>query len=376
MEIIVFVIFVFVILYSAYIWILIFGLFRVSGQITNTSAPKIKFSIIIPFRNEAKNLPRLLRSISKLDYPTALFEIILIDDFSNDNSVNLITKWRMQNGLYHTTVIENLLVTGSPKKDAITRAMPIVANEWILTTDADCILPPKILQSISSFIHQNEVEMVVGPIAYDGNPSLLHHFQRLDMLSLQGVTIGSFGINKPFMCNGANFAYSKSFFERLGGFDGNANVASGDDVFLLQKAIKMHPSKVGYNKSADAIVITKPIDSWLQLINQRTRWAAKTKVYDAVFGEDLAFAAFLGNVSIVVAIILASTNQLGINYLIGLGLIKLVPDFVLLIKTNSFLTRRFFFPLLAAIIYPFFTVIVAIRILTGAYKWKGRTFKM
>lgn len=321
-------------------------------------------------------MPRLLRSISKLDYPTALFEIILIDDFSNDNSVNLITKWRMQNGLYHTTVIENLLVTGSPKKDAITRAMPIVANEWILTTDADCILPPKILQSISSFIHQNEVEMVVGPIAYDGSPSLLHHFQRLDMLSLQGVTIGSFGINKPFMCNGANFAYSKSFFERLGGFDGNANVASGDDVFLLQKAIKKHPSKVGYNKSADAIVITKPIDSWLQLINQRTRWAAKTKVYDAVFGEDLAFAAFLGNVSIVVAIILASTNQLGINYLIGLGLIKLVPDFVLLIKTNSFLTRRFFFPLLAAIIYPFFTVIVAIRILTGAYKWKGRTFKM
>jgi hypothetical protein len=54
-------------------------------------------------------------------------------------------------------------------------------------------------------------------------------------LSLQGATIGSFGIGKGFMCNGANLAYKKSLFQELNGFQGNDTIASGDDVFLLQK---------------------------------------------------------------------------------------------------------------------------------------------
>ena len=46
--------------------------------------PKTSFSIIIPFRNEAENLPVLLESFSKLNYPTDLFEVILIDDESEE----------------------------------------------------------------------------------------------------------------------------------------------------------------------------------------------------------------------------------------------------------------------------------------------------
>jgi hypothetical protein len=38
-------------------------------------------------------------------------------------------------------------------------------------------------------------------------------FSAIDLASLQGATIGSFGIKKGFMCNGANFAYTKSFFQ-------------------------------------------------------------------------------------------------------------------------------------------------------------------
>jgi hypothetical protein len=71
----------------------------------------------------------------------------------------------------------------------------------------------------------------------------LDHFQQLDLTSLQGATIGSFGLNKAFMCNGANFAYTKSLFEKLNGFDGNNKIASGDDVFLLQKAVEKFPEK-------------------------------------------------------------------------------------------------------------------------------------
>ena len=364
------------IIYIGYISILIYGFTKIHRSFPKIELPKIKFSIIIPFRDEEENLPRLLESIRLLNYPIDMFEIVLVDDFSSDKSVNVINRWRMQNGLFQTTVIENLVLSGSPKKDAISRAMPIVANEWILTTDADCILPVNLLQSINSFILKNDVEMVVGAIKYDGNYSFLHHFQRMDILSLQGATIGSFGIGKPFICNGANLAYSKRFFQELDGFDGNSNIASGDDVFLLQKAVLHSPKKVGYNKSVEGIVITKPVNSWVKLLHQRVRWAAKTTVYKCIYGENLAFAVFLGNLAIFIAVFLFGFNLISLYFLAILFLLKIIPDFILLIQTNFFLTRKFFFPIFAAIFYPFFCVFVATLTLTGTYKWKGRKFRM
>ena len=198
----------------------------------------------------------------------------------------------------------------------------------------------------------------------------------MDMASLQGATVGSFGIGKPFMCNGANFAYSKRLFNELKGFDGNSNIASGDDVFLLQKAVLQNPKKVGYNKSAEGIVITKPVNSWIKLLHQRVRWAAKANAYQIIFGEDLAFAVFSGNLAIVVSAFLVSFHYMNWEYLAILFLIKLVPDFFLLAQANSYLNRQFFFPVFAAAVYPFFTVLIALMTSTGTYKWKGRRFKM
>ena len=52
--------------------------------------PKTRFSIIIPFRNEAENLPNLLKTIAELNYPSELFEIIFVNDASDDHSETII----------------------------------------------------------------------------------------------------------------------------------------------------------------------------------------------------------------------------------------------------------------------------------------------
>src|SRR5690606_23354101 len=185
------------------------------------SVPEITFSIIIPFRNEEQHLRPLLASLSALDYPRDKFELLFIDDFSDDFSVNVINKWRMQHGEIQTTLLENLRLSASPKKDAISRAVPVIQNQWIITTDADCIVPATWLKTLNDYILANDVKMIAAPVAYDCKKTFLHHFQRLDMLALQGVTIGSFGTKNPFMCNGANFAYSRKLFVELGGFGKN-----------------------------------------------------------------------------------------------------------------------------------------------------------
>ncbi|MFZ9848246.1 MAG: glycosyltransferase, partial [Flavobacteriales bacterium] len=47
---------------------------------------EIGVSIVVPFRNEEKNLPACIASLKKLDYPRDLYEIIFVNDHSTDAS--------------------------------------------------------------------------------------------------------------------------------------------------------------------------------------------------------------------------------------------------------------------------------------------------
>ena len=376
MEAIILLLIFYLLCYGILIVLLSFGFTRIKSWKYSGTATGTTFSIVIPFRNEASNLPKLLESIKNIDYPKALFELILIDDASADDSQKLVYKWRMENGGYHTTLIENVRLSNSPKKDAISRAVPIVANEWIITTDADCVLPETWLSILNDYIQKHEVSMIAGPVVYDTKFSFLHQFQQMDLMSLQGATIGSFGLGYGFMCNGANFAYKKSFFTSLNGFSGNDKMASGDDVFLLQKAVLKEKIQVHYLKSAEAIVCTNPVSNWKELFFQRVRWASKATSYQSDLGELVALMVFLGNLSLIVLFVMAISGNFQWLYIGILFAGKFVADFILLVQTNAFLRRgKFFLPLFSSIFYPFFSVAVALYCIYGKYEWKGRKLK-
>lgn len=353
--------------YVIAILVLIYGFAKVDVFEKIDLEPKTNFSIIVPFRNEANNLPLLLESISRLNYPTNLFEVILVDDASN-------SKFQIPDYGFQISIIDNNRISNSPKKDAITTAMHTATNDWVITTDADCVVPENWLLTFDNYIQLNSVEMLAGAVKYDDNTSFLNHFQQLDLSSLQGATMGSFGINYGFMCNGANFGYTRSLFEKLNGFQGNDTIASGDDVFLLQKAIAQFPDKVHYLKSHNAIVTTKPEATWLGLFYQRVRWASKTKSYQSVFGKLLGGIVFLGNVSLLVAISYFFFEKINVILICFLGSVKLVVDFLLIQNTNHFLKSKTHNFIISSLLYPLFCVSVALYSLFGGYKWKGRFF--
>ena len=206
-------------IYTIAIGLLVYGFFKVKTYRKRNLNPKTSFTIIVPFRDEEENLPNLLSSFSKLNYPTDLFEVILVDDSSKEKFQVLGFKFRV-------SIIDNIRVSNSPKKDAISIAMKQVKTDWVITTDADCIVHENWLLTFDNYIQENNISMLAGAVTYECENSFLHHFQQLDLTSLQGATIGSFGIKKAFMCNGANFAYKKSLFEKLNGFEGNDKIAS------------------------------------------------------------------------------------------------------------------------------------------------------
>ena len=358
----------FLIIYVFTIGILIYGFSKVSTISSIDLKPLTHFTIIVPFRNEENNLPHLVNSLSKLNYPVNLFEVLLVDDESEEI-------YKVEHKEFKIRVIKNERSSNSPKKDAITTAMKYVNSEWVITTDADCTVHKNWLLTVDNYIQLHKVYMIAGAVTYSINNSFLHHFQQVDLASLQGATIGSFGIGKGFMCNGANFAYKKSFFTELNGFEGNDKIASGDDVFLLHKAIKHSPEKVYYLKSKETVVTTKALNDWKSLFHQRVRWASKTSSYQSNFGKLLGLIVFTGNLSLVIAIGLTTLGLFSWITLLLLASLKIAIDTILIHQSHSFLTTdKIRFLLLSSLLYPFFSVSVALYSLLGKYEWKGRRF--
>jgi glycosyltransferase involved in cell wall biosynthesis len=355
------------IIYCIVILQLIYGFIKINSFEFMGLKPKNRFTIVVPFRNEAANLPILLDSFSKLNYPKERFEVILVDDESEE-------VFSAQYPVLSVRIIKNNRVSNSPKKDAISTAIPFVTTNWIITTDADCVVPENWLLLLDNYIQLHDVSMVVGAVTYDCKNTFLHHFQQLDLASLQGATIGSFGIVKGFMCNGANLAYKKSLFEKLNGFEGNDSIASGDDVFLLQKAIARFPDHVHYVKSKSNIVTTKPLDDWKSLFHQRVRWASKATSYQSDFGKFLAVVVLMGNLCWLLAAGFWAFGLVPIENLIVFSLLKFSFDAVLIFKTNTFLGQKTCYLIHGSLLYPFFSVCVAFYSLFGKYEWKGRCF--
>lgn len=335
------------------------------------------FSVIIPIRNEEANLPGLLASLSRLKYPSSKFEMIFIDDDSQDHSITIVKKWQLENKKFTTSLLNNIRITNSPKKDALTLAISKSKFNWIVTTDADCIIPKNWLAMFNQIILNKNPYLIAAPVKFKKNHSFLHQFQNFNFLSLIGSTIGAFGLKKPFMCNGANLCYSKGIFNDVNGFEENANLASGDDIFILEKIIKNYPRKAIYLKSEEAIVATKSEANWGLFVQQQLRWASKTNAYTNLFTKGIGILVFLQNLLLIVYCLLLIINKEYFQYFIIIFTLKLVIDYSLINKTAKFLNSKINFInfLFSSILYPLFVTYIGVLSITKNYEWKGRTFK-
>lgn len=339
--------------------------------------PKTCFGIIVPFRNEANNLPALCESVVQLNYPKDYFEIIFVDDDSEDDSANVLHSILSKNGTIDAKIIKNIRSTNSPKKDAISLAISQTKYDWIVTTDADTVLPKYWLDSFDECIQKQQPEMIAAPITYHHTTGFLQNFQLLEVLSLQGATLGGFGIKKPFLCNGANLAYKKLLFTSVLGFEGNSGIASGDDVFLLEKAVRQKLAKVVYLKCREAIVSSSALTSTAELVEQRVRWAAKSGAYHNWFAKLTGLVILAQNALLLVGLFLLFTGLLAPKLLIYVFVAKLGIDFLLLFKAANFFDQKqhLKYYIVSALFYPFFSTYIAFTALFKGYKWKGRNYK-
>ena len=236
--------------------------------------------MIIPFRNEEERISELVEDLLKQSYPEDQFEVIFVNDHSQDGSKALLKSLISTNPHF---ICLDMPQERSGKKEALYFAVQHTRSEWIIQTDADCRLGPHFIASHMAFHEAHPSDMVAGLVTTrNESGSFLESFERLDLLSLVGVGAGSFHFGRPMMCNGANLAYSKDLFLTTRQFDPAKEYPQGDDMFLMIGARKLG-KKLSYNASRrESMVETWPVRSPGELIRQRIRWGSKALHYKMI----------------------------------------------------------------------------------------------
>jgi len=266
-------------------------------------SPKTSFSILVPARNEAENIGTLLQSIYQQHYPKELWEVIVIDDFSTDSTPKIVLEFNKvcpNIKLIKLSDVLNGERINSYKKKAIETGIAQAENDWIVTTDADCLAGKEWLTTFNAYIQEKDPVFVGGPVSFLNDGSGLQTFQCIDFLALQGITAAAVSAGFHAMCNGANLAYKKEVFYAVNGFKGIDKIASGDDMLLMNKIKKRYPQKIGYVFSPKAIIKTLPMDTLKSFINQRIRWASKGNKYKDVGVKAVLWVVLLVNIGLLI----------------------------------------------------------------------------
>ena len=339
------------------------------------AAPQTRISIIIPARNEALNIKACLDSICNQQYPAHLFEVLVVDDHSTDNTASIVSSYATQN--VKLISLKDFVIgteLNAYKKKAIEMAIEHSSGELIITTDADSIVPPRWLSTIAAFYEKNHPSFIVMPVCFTVSNDLLPVFQSLDFMTLQGITGAVVHKKILSMCNGANLAYTRAAFDKVNGFANIDTIASGDDMLLMGKIMKKYPQQIGYLFNKDAIVSTAPMSTWKDFFNQRIRWASKATHYKDNSIFLVLLLVYLLNLLLLLLPVGFFWDDGLWKWWLLLLIVKSVSEFFFLIPVANFfgekrLLKWFLFMQPVHIIY---IVLSGWLGKFGSYQWKGR----
>ena len=166
------------------------------------------FSIIIPFRNEAENLPKLLQSFEQIQYDYDNYEIIFCNDHSTDSSCDIVQHWL---AIFQGNA--SLIHSESPgKKAALSAGINTAKHKWTLTTDADCTISSQWLHAFNFDLIKNDWLCLTGLVSYQNNRTFIQYYQSYEnaaLVALSGLAITQ---GKTLSANGANFCFHGKLF--------------------------------------------------------------------------------------------------------------------------------------------------------------------
>jgi poly-beta-1,6-N-acetyl-D-glucosamine synthase len=334
--------------------------------------PTTRLSVLIAVRNEAGKIEALLQDLEKQSYPKEIFEVLIMNDHSSDNTAELVQSFKKMSGLKLRLISMPEGITG--KKNAIAEGVRNAEGALIVTTDGDCRVGTRWLETLACYYEEKKVKMITAGVVFFKGNTIREKIMELEFSSLVGSGASTLSMGYPTMCNGANLAYEKKAFLEVNGYEGSEALASGDDEFLMHKIYKKYPGKIIFLKNKDAIVETEAPLSWKVFFEQRKRWASKWESYTYTHVQLIALLVFGSNLALVLNFFLCPLESYPLGIFLIFLIVKFMLEFLFLRSVLVYFGRKvnIWIFLITEITYPFYVVLFALLSRNGKYKWKDR----
>lgn len=344
-------------------------------KIEDEKEPWLGVSILISARNESENIETVIKDIFNQNYSPELFEVIVIDDNSEDDTLEKAKALKAD--FPNLTMISNGEEAG--KKEALQKGVNLAKFDTIATVDADCRVPSEWLITMTSHWVENQTKMLLGPVVFEGNSTVLQQAQSMEMLAIMGLTGGFAAQQRPIMANGANLFFDKASFQEIGGYSNSTN-PSGDDVFTMLSFSDRWPDSVGFVRHYESAVLTKPETTFSSFWQQRKRWLSKRSGYSSLLVKGTAVITYLANVAAFVSLItiIVSFGSAWAGKLMWILFIKTLADLVLTRTVSRDLQPKCGIAniLMTEIFVAIYVTFLGIFGNSKSYVWKGRNINV
>lgn len=336
-----------------------------STILDDSALPRI--TILVCARNEEKSISACIASIAAQDYPTDKLELIVVNDRSTDRTAELLTTWKATIPYLHIVEVDDTETQAQGKVNALMKGFDIASGEFILMTDADCVVPSKWAKEHVSWYNQDtgmvaSITSIVGGNLFDK----CHSIEMVQVLAL-----GMSGINYHIRTSiiGNNLSIRKSAYEQIGGYR-NVPFSVTEDLALFQKLWDFG-WKVKSKANLHCAVVTEPTHDFKGWWRQKQRWVQGGKR----IGLPGIIIIGIGFIGAALILLLPFTHSL--LFALMMFAIKCVIELLILFPTMKAIGK---IPLLRyLILYELyllcFLLCVPIMYFQRDVKWKDRVYQ-
>jgi len=359
-------------LYCVFIFILLVGWNKVKSE--KQPGVSVPVSIVVCMRNESNTIENLLNCLIEQDYPYEKVEIIISDDFSEDDSVSKVKEFKVSYPERTIKILKAAKEQKPGKKFALAAAVSTTSNELIVMTDADCRMNNQWLKTMVEVHLTAHAKISAGPVSLQGK-DLFEQVQQIEFMSLSASSAALIAHQKPILINAANMVFSKSAFIHSGRLEPSEHSPSGDDTFFLLNVAKQNPCAVSFIKMNEAMVFTPASKNLSAFIQQRIRWASKTTEYFSIPVIILALFLFFVNAIMLFGFLLGIFMPALLQAAALMFLLKTTADIIFLVTVNRFYQNiTGVLPLIVTVlIYPVYLTTITVFAMRRKYVWKERT---
>lgn len=325
-----------------------------------------KISVIIPARDEEKNIGSVLESVLYQNYPSDMYEVIVVNDRSTDKTAEIAAEYELKySNLKVITISESgKILIG--KQNALDIGIKAATGEIILLTDADCIVDKNWVKSMNRFFFNDEIGIVVGKteIIEEESNSFLYKIQTLThrvLMEVAQIPI-MFGFYTSGMGN--NLAIRRDGYFKIGGYEGLGKSILDDEILVRGFALKKYKIAAAFNQNS--VVSTRYMESYGKMFKQHKRW---------IVGSMNIFTPS-GILSFIMYVFNLYTLYLLFNFDI-MCIFKFIADYIFFVKLNRTEKKvlNFADEIIISLLNTFYIVIVAtFAIFNPKTKWKKEQY--